>query len=555
MILQRTVIDSRDGESAHLSSAKAGGSFGSQPDRIDPAIWAVASLLILWATPIGFVSGDGIAHSARFADGSWTWNPNHLLFEPIGALWQNLTASLGMARSDPDRLKLLSITAGALSAGFFRASVSGPLAATRFFANLGTAWFVFSSAFLRLWISDEVHMLQMPFLVLAAAAAVRYASERSWRWSAASGLAFGIASLVMISNVAIVVMIAAGIGLIGILRRRWELMKHAAGLVGTAAVTSIGGLALAWRYATSGAVGFPEWVFSYGGGGDGNRLLAGYGTELSLPGLPVVAARAVYGAVSAVVDISPAYAVVRDGTAWNVAAALSLVATALALGCLLSMLLRVVRVRNQSLEHLLTVVIIVGWGVGILAFGMYWNNSDDQFFFQLAVPVGMLVAMHRPWNGRLPTLAAIGSLALFWNLQDFSRNYVLYPRDERIAMLENSTRDAGLIIIPGWDEVDHLFYFVDIEGSPQRISIAEIAAQAEPEEGFAGLSNLISTTLDVGERVDIVSVFDVSSSQNPWSFLRAAGYSRERVEEEIARFPVEERSRQVGPFTIRSIIP
>src|SRR5690606_34105865 len=140
-----------------------------------------------------------------------------------------------------------------------------------------------------------------------------------------------------------------------------------------------------------------------------------------------------------------------------------------------------------GLEHLLTVVIIVGWGVGILAFGMYWNNSDDQFFFQLAVPVGMLAAMYRPWNGRLPTLAAIGSLSLLWNLQDFSRNYVLYPRDERVAMLENSTRDAGLVIIPGWDEVDHLFYFVDREGSPQRISIAEIAAQAEPEEGFAGL--------------------------------------------------------------------
>ena len=42
------------------------------------------------------------------------------------------------------------------------------LAETRWAANHATAWLAFSSAFLRLWVSDESHMIQMPFVVAIA---------------------------------------------------------------------------------------------------------------------------------------------------------------------------------------------------------------------------------------------------------------------------------------------------------------------------------------------------------------------------------------------------
>lgn len=59
----------------------------------------------------------------------------------------------------------------------------------------------FSSAFLRLWISDETHMIQMPWIVLMLAAALR-------RRGLLLGVMTGIATLTFVSNVLIGIALA-----------------------------------------------------------------------------------------------------------------------------------------------------------------------------------------------------------------------------------------------------------------------------------------------------------------------------------------------------------
>src|ERR1043165_528087 len=58
-------------------------------DRIDALLWLVLPVAVLFTIPIGFVSNDGLGHSLGFASGSWRLNPNHLLFQPLGAWWQS----------------------------------------------------------------------------------------------------------------------------------------------------------------------------------------------------------------------------------------------------------------------------------------------------------------------------------------------------------------------------------------------------------------------------------------------------------------------------------
>lgn len=135
------------------------------------------------------------------ASGQWLLNPNHLLFEPLGAWWQSALMALGYPREPFDALKLLSIVSGSIAVGLFRLCVAPQVSESRFAANHATAWMAFSSAFLRLWISDETHMIQMPWLVLMLAAALR-------RRGLLLGVMTGIATLTFVSNVLIGIALA-----------------------------------------------------------------------------------------------------------------------------------------------------------------------------------------------------------------------------------------------------------------------------------------------------------------------------------------------------------
>src|SRR5690606_27828638 len=144
-------------DSGHLTTVRAQGAQvqaeGHGYDGLDALLWLVVPVALLCVVPIGFVSGDGLAQSAAYARGTWAWNPNHLLLEPVGSWWQGVTAWLGSARPGPDRLKWLSIMAGGATLGIFRWRIAGPLSESRLKANLATLWVALASAFSRLWIS------------------------------------------------------------------------------------------------------------------------------------------------------------------------------------------------------------------------------------------------------------------------------------------------------------------------------------------------------------------------------------------------------------------
>ncbi|HEY7213428.1 MAG TPA: hypothetical protein VIC28_02310, partial [Thermoanaerobaculia bacterium] len=404
-------------------------------DRLDALLWFVVPVLLLFTIPIGFVSNDGLGHSLDFAAGTWHLNPNHLLFEPLGAWWQNLWTRHGSGREPVDILKLLSVLTGGLAAGLFRFGVAPRLAVSRWAANHATAWLAFSSAFLRLWVSDEIHMIQMPFVVAMAWTAILYLDRPSFGRALTVGLAAGLAALAFISNLVLGAAVAAALAVWHVSRREPRLAVRSAAGVGFGAVLIAGPILLMAWLRSQGAPGFLAWITLYNGGQQQPRIHEAYGLIGSWKGLAESVLRAFYGTASALVDLIPTAASVRDRQAPSLAVIFGVVAFLAASAALLYGLRAALREPSQPANRGV-LLITSAWLVAILGFGFFWNNSDDQFYFQMAPAFGALAARIPARRDRAGIFVALSLAGLLWNLVDVGVHRVLYPRPERMVLLE-----------------------------------------------------------------------------------------------------------------------
>ncbi|HEX3126435.1 MAG TPA: hypothetical protein VH394_03830 [Thermoanaerobaculia bacterium] len=496
----------------------------TRKDLADALAWLVLSAVVLSLIPIGYVSADGIGQSLAFAAGFQRWNPNHLLVEPLGAGWLGLLIP-GFSRAEGvDHLKRLCILAGALAIGLFRFGVAGRLASSRLAANHGTAWIAASSAFSRLWISDEIHMVQMPAVVLVAVLALRYL-DRPTLWRAALvGASVTLAAAFFLENLLLGPALAVGV----LLRKR---RSHAAAILGATLMTTA--LVFGGIWAVSGSARGPlDWMTRYAGGTQPARVESAYGVEPSLAGLAESALRAGYGAACALVDLGSAVAAFRDGLPVGPVVP-SLLAFAASLALLTGF-------RDRDTRLLVGV-----WATAVLVFGVFWNNSEDQFYVQLSVAFGALAA-RMPLR---PALLVLSLCALLWNVADLTQRRILYPREERLALMR-TLDGAGLIVYPGFDEIEILY---QLEPPKARsVSFTSLAVQYPAQEGLLVLTEDIDRTLASGRHVVLLDLFDTPRDRSPWKFLRRLGYEHDEVLEVLGQYPAE--TRRLGPFTLRWVI-
>ncbi len=518
-------------------------------DRLDALLWFAVPVLILFTIPIGFVSNDGLGHSLDFAAGTWRLNPNHLLFEPLGAWWQSFWMRHGSAREPVDILKLLSVLSGGLAAGLFRFGVAPRLAASRWAANHATAWLAFSSAFLRLWVSDEIHMIQMPFVVAMAWTALLYLERPSSGRALTVGLVTGCAALAFISNLILGAAVAAALVVWHFLRRESRLAVRSASGVGLGAVLVAGPILLMAWLRSQDAPAFLSWLSSYSGGRQPTRVHEAYGLIGSWRGLAESVLRAFYGTASSLVDLSPAAAAVRDRQPPSLGVVLGVMAFLAASAALLYGLRTALREPSNSANRGI-LLITSAWLVAILGFGFFWNNSDDQFYFQMAPAFGALAARIPLRRGRAGVFIVLSASGLLWNLVDVSAHRVFYPRRERMALLEKEVRGACLVVYPGFDEPEMLLRLSRPAKAVPQISLTYLASRYPADEGIERLRDDIERCRSAGRRVVLIDVFDTPPDRNPWKFLRRLGYDRREIERSLERIPLERASRRLGPFTV-----
>ncbi len=544
-------------------------SLAAQRHRFDAGLWLVLCSLALLLAPVGFVSNDGLGHSRQFAAGTWTLNPNHLLFEPLGAAWQSLWANIDPARPGVDALKLLAALAGASAVALFRLRLAPLVAPSRGIANYATAWVGLSSAFLRLWVSDEIHMIQMPFVVAAAGEALRLLERPALRQGLRTGVAVGLAALCFLSNLllgaSLALALVGGAATAGRAGRGREARRAAAGLAAAAFLVCVPALLLTAALAGSSARSL-IWL-SHGRLGEASALArseSGYGLERTARGVAEAATRAGYGAASALVDLQPLAAAVRDRVAPSAGAVLGGVACLAALAAMASALGSCLRARAPAPWRRVGWLALC-WLAPILAFGFLWSNSDDQFFFQLAPIFGLLAAVSA--SGAVGTSAggageprdrrrlwiALGLAALAFNLTDIAARRILYPRTERIAQLTAATAGACLVVLPGFDEAELVFLLSPAARSLDHLSITGLATRWPPEKGIRRLLARLAACSRRGQRVVFVDIFDQPLDRNPWKYLRRLGYDHAELLRHLEPFASPTTSQRAGPFRLRTL--
>lgn len=525
----------------------------TSPDLLDTFGWLVVSILLFSNLRIGYISADGLGQSAAFAAGL-RWNPNHLLFEPLGVAWQRLLDP-GMSREDAvDHLKRLSILFGALAVALFRRSVAPRVASSRFAANHATAWVALSSAFSRLWISDEIHMIQMPAVVAVAVCLLLWL-ERPAPWRAVRlGAAATLAATFFLSNLLLAPAAALVLGLWHLRRRETrQALTGAGGILAGAAGSALAVFPAAWLLSGT-QHGFLSWMTSYTGGDQLPRVQLAFGMLPSLSGLLQATLRALYGAACALVDLAPAVAALRDRqpVGWQTLWSLSAFAAA---GAVFLYSLTVCRRGSAEPENRNALLLTAVWLCAVFPFGILWDNSDDQFYFQLSVVFGVLagrIPAHR--RGAAAALLLSG-FALLWNGVDLGSRRILYPRQERVALLRTGLREACLVVYPGYEDLGVLLTLAQSEPPVPHLPITALAVSHPLEEGGRHLSAAIESCLVQRRPVALVDLYDTPADKNPWKFLRRLGYERSSVLATLERFPVETESRLLGPFTLRWIPP
>lgn len=500
----------------------------ARTDWTDALVWTLVPTVVLAAVDIGFVSGDAVKHANAFARGTWSLNPNHLLMEPVAAAWFRFTETVGLGATGPDQLKHLSILAGAVSVGLYRGTVAPMLRSSRAARNVSTAFLCSGYAFLALWISGEPIMLQMPFLVLSSLAVLHYAMRPGPSRAGAMGATFGVAGLFFISNWVVAAFVVFAL-LVWRGRQaggwRPSVVEAASMGGGTLAVGSVSMLA-GWRISRP-SVGLLEWVTRYAGEVPTSETVYGVG-GFQLDNAVKALARGVYGSAMAVVDVSPTVAAFRGEIPVGPAAVLSPIVLLLAAAVLGFLAWRYVSQQQERTPGL--VAILAGWTLGVYAFGVYFNNSDDQFFFQLAVPLAMLAGT-TDWH-RLPArmycVIAV-MLILTWNYGYVAATQVFYPRQDRLEELATETRGAALVVYPGHDEPGRLFHLLPDSVRSTRWSLMELSARHPPESGLRKLTDSIRSVLRRGGEVRIINVIDDHPLEHPWKNLSAKGYGHGEV--------------------------
>jgi len=500
---------------------------------LDTLMWLVgSSVLFLLILPIGYVSGDTVPLAERLAEGSWVWNPNRLLMEPGAALWVQLLSPFRPEHSLPDQLSMLSLLSGAVSIGVVRGWIAPRVAERRWVKNLATAWFALGAAWAIVLLYGYPVMLQMPFLVVMVALLLASPAGGKPSLLALAGAAGGLAALAWISNAIIVASLGFALGWLAWRGHGPRAAATRMAIFGGSAIAVLFvPLGLVWNQIVITDLGFLEWMRAYGGGVD-SQLAEQFGIEPGIVGLGLAVVRASYGAVRATVDLAPLAAWFRGAEIDGFRLAARVIAFAAGVAALLALFARGVRTSSTPTPGRTGVLVLMtALVIPVLLFGILWNTTDDKFYFQLAIPLAMAIGtMDWWWSREWWPVVLLASIPLVYNAFDVMDRYVLYDRGGKVAALDRAYGAADLVIMPGYDDVGKLSYFVPERGEGRR-AITWFADRYPPNEGIPEFQRMLSDARESCSRVVVVDIMARTGGGNPWRILAATdGYDLENIQ-------------------------
>jgi hypothetical protein len=503
-----------------------------------PALEALAVGLLAVFLYVGLASelpiDDARRYRAGVEAGVFEWDAAHLLMQPVAVLWHRWVGFGAPALVSQQRFN--AVCAG-LALGIFHLLLARlGLAAGRRLAL--TALAAASFNVLCLATSGHIKLAVFPFLALALYHASLWERER---WTgrtrgdgrlAVAAAALGLAAAFLLNSA----VVAPFLGLAAfavILRTGGGPRRAAAGMLGVGAVSGATALVLvggAYPLVTppphdlGGFVGF---------------LLAKAAVAGQAESALESVARGGFGVIQNFVYLGDFGAMAREWLAgrlpesgWSGGALLAQTAAFLAAAGLLGagLLGAARRLARAPAGGSTGGARTVPWAflLGALAFAIPWNLNEADFYFQITLPVVLLLASAPASHPRWLELALLALVAVTvlggWSLP--RRGYPL-QRYQAELRAELGGRDLAV-------------YWFDYAGGPsliffdlpglERLHPDRLHREIGPQRFFPELARRLDERLAAGGRVLLFGVLDGRSWNAPWPWLRGGGLSPARFE-------------------------
>lgn len=534
------------------------GSSVAQPEGLGSERMAIAltTLVYLWIFSTVVPSGDGQVYAWHIEAGNLVLNPNHLLMDPVGYACSKLLWGLGIDIATLDVLKVISALATVATLWLFHSVLLAAGIASRPVRLCAVVGLFASRNFLTMAISEEFFMLQMPVLVAALLMLVKL--ERSqyslpWVPAAVLGAMLGIATAVTINNVLLGVVVV--LYLLFAAGDRREGFKRA-GITAAVAIAVALPIFLIAYAASDADGGFIHWMVAYQGSEGESSPASLYGIALTPQGIVTSLARLALNTFTNLLSVGYLGTVMKSlafGAPLEIAPQpLRFLLGAVLLISVITAVLLLAWWMLRSFRTQRLVPAVLSWIVAYYVFNFFWDDSSDQFWFQMLPALWLLLALFAQAALRTDAASSVsltrapGLLLLFilaptLLLANTLQEVVPKAFQDMIGFAGQHRallREGDLEIIPGWDDVR----WIGLDDSYPRVTqINLMTAAMAPQSSSTHISQLPSTVeaqLRAGGRVIVARVYDKDGDPRPWDQLRKLGWSRERLQQEFSRYEV-----------------
>lgn len=522
--------------------------------------------------------GDALRIVRQIQDNHLIWNPNHLIFDPLGYGWHWLLENFGINISVLNSFEIISGVSTVVSLIIFHAilvQVGIKWWGARFIAVSG----LFASrSFLSMANSQYYFMVQMPFLLGVIYLAMRFMSEDAddrnrILYLYGMGILAAIASAIMFNNVLLVM--ALGL-VVGFSHRKgisnsggWHFNYPAH--MWTAAV-SVGLPIFLFGYVASGSGdSFFRWLLSYQGE-SASTLNDLYGIQWTVKGVAEGLARLGFNYFSASVIENAGLGTWMKALlfreplefvpeSFKLLLAISL--TPVIVGMQLLILIWAVRrLRRDPM-----IQFMFAWIGAFLVFNFLWDVGGDMFWFQIMPITWLMLMAYLGYGSRNLTGNVVSPNQIWWKLwvvvTTVSALFVvntlqtvvpvsLVDLDARNAEYHALLRDGDLEVVPGWDGLGWM-QLTPQRPRAERLTLMNMALQSKTDEKhIQRLPSIVADYLKRGQRVVVVRLYDKDYGINPWSGLARLGWPRPKIQALLSNYCNVEIGK-VGDVVFREI--
>ena len=478
--------------------------------------------------------GDGVRWAQSLESHHLDVNPNYLLLEPIALSLYLVWEGAGLPPDGTQFQKYLDVGLATLSLFLLNLCLK-TLAVPTTFRRLCIVFMAFSYNFFYLATSDHIKLVTAPFLMLTTLFLVKYFYSYKTKVLLAAGLSMGLSLCTLINALPWFGLLLLVLLLVssGPLTQRIRVCLIF-GL--SATVTALMFLGTAYAVIAPGKP-FLTWLTSYGanatskevGFGGLNWLTIGRALSAVIKNFPFTS------------DIGPVVKAAIFGSSPPPISKAVMFFNVLTFLGIAWILLRVWYAQISSWPHLVkaerNIVLAMASAVsGYFLFGLIWNTSEEEFWFQITAPVVILIAIFWQHRGHNRVDAATIVLAMCLVVTNTVVTFALprhaYPYTRYVQELSFALGPQDLLIHDGSEPIQGLVYGMKLKESPHAINLSTAFDKHnyDIQKTFEFIKADIQLTRKRGGRVYIFDIFALQSTSHPWSLFRERfGISKQEV--------------------------